>query len=284
VLVTHASSASWLFVPGNRRDRFDKAARSGAHEVILDLEDAVAPADKEAARGEIAGWLTDGGTAWVRVNAVDSPWHQDDLAVLAACSGLRGVVVPKAEKPHTLAEIASRLPTDAGIIALVETAVGIRDAAAIAVSPRVDGLAFGSIDFALDIGADETDEALLFARSALVIASRAASIPAPIDGVTVQTTDETAVSRDAARARRLGFGGKLCIHPAQVHPVNTAFMPDRSDIEWARRVLAARPGGDDAQLGIGAFSLDGQMIDKPVLERARRVLARAGHPGVPPSR
>jgi citrate lyase subunit beta/citryl-CoA lyase len=271
-VVPHHSSASWLFVPGSRPERFDKAASAGSHEVIIDLEDAVAPAQKEKARTDAAGWLTSDGNAWVRVNAVGTPWHEDDLTVLAACPGLRGLMVPKAERPAELSRIASRLPTGTGVIALVETALGIRDAAAIAATPAVTGLAFGSIDFALDIDAEETDEALLFARCALVIAARAAFLPAPIDGVTVETRDTAVISRHAARARSLGFGGKLCIHPAQVPAVNAAFVPDRTDLDWAHRVLAGAPQGAET----GAFSVDGQMVDRPVLDRARRIVARAG--------
>jgi citrate lyase subunit beta/citryl-CoA lyase len=268
--VTTHGAASWLFVPGSRPDRLAKAAGAGAHEVIIDLEDAVAPAAKESASEQAARWLTAGGTAWVRIHAVGTRSHDDDLAVLARCPGLRGVVVPKAEAPAALSRIAQRLPDGTGIVALVETAVGVRDAAAIAACPGVSRLAFGSIDFALDIDAEETDEALLFARSALVVAARTANLPAPIDGVTVETTDAAVVRRDAARARSLGFGGKLCIHPAQVAPVNAAFAPDPAAFDWARTVLASSP--QDAQ---SVFTVDGQMIDKPLLERARRIVARA---------
>lgn len=273
---TIARSASWLFVPGSRPERFDKAARAGADQVIVDLEDAVAPARKAAARDEVARWLSRGGAAWVRVNACRTPWHERDLSVLAGCAGLRGVMVPKAEDPAALGRIARELRPGTPIIALVETAVGVRDAAAVAACPAVSGLAFGSIDLALDIDAAETDEALLFARSAAVIAARAASLPAPIDGVTVETTDTALIRRDAARARSLGFGGKLCIHPAQVEPVNAAFSPDPADVEWARRVLAAASEHGAGEAVEAAFDLDGRMIDRPVIERARRIVARAG--------
>jgi citrate lyase subunit beta/citryl-CoA lyase len=271
-----ARSASWLFVPGSRPERFDKAARAGADQVIVDLEDAVAPARKASARDAVAEWLARGGHAWVRVNACGTRWHEHDLSVLAGCGGLRGVMVPKAEDPAALGRIARELRPGTPILAVVETAVGVRDAAAVAACPAVSGLAFGSIDLALDVDAAETDEALLFARSALVIAARAASLPAPIDGVSVDTTDTAAVRRDAARARSLGFGGKLCIHPAQVEPVNSAFSPDPADLEWARRVLAAASQHGGGELAEGAFHIDGRMIDTPVLERARRIVARAG--------
>jgi citrate lyase subunit beta/citryl-CoA lyase len=165
------------------------------------------------------------------------------------------------------------------MIALVETAVGTRDAAFVAACPGVSGLAFGSIDFALDIDATEEDDVLLFARSSLVVAARAASLPAPIDGVTVETRDTAVIRQAAVRSRSLGFGGKLCIHPAQVATVNTAFAPTAADLDWARRVLAEADRRQDA--GAGSFSLDGHMVDKPILDRARRIVTRAG--GVRPS-
>jgi citrate lyase subunit beta/citryl-CoA lyase len=269
----HQHPASWLFVPGSRPERFAKAAAAGAHEVIVDLEDAVAPADKPAARIDVARWLGGGGAGWVRVNAAETPWHDDDVAALAARPGLRGVMVPKAERPDVLSGVAARLPAGTGVLALVETARGIRDAATVAAAPGVVGLAFGSIDFALDIDAEEGDQTLLFARAALVVAARAAGLPGPVDGVTVETRDPAVVSGDAVRARSLGFRGKLCIHPAQVAPVNTAFAPSPTELDWAQRVLAAAPRHN----GQGAFAVDGRMVDRPVLDRARRIVARAGY-------
>lgn len=269
--MSRASAASWLFVPGSRPDRFDKAGRVGAGAVIVDLEDAVSPAEKPAARAEVASWLHAGATAWVRVNAVDTPWHEEDVAVLAACPGLRGLVVPKAEAANELRRIGERLPSGADLVALVETAVGVRDATAVALCPGVRRLAFGSIDFALDIDAEETDEALLFARSTLVLASRAAGLSPPLDGVTVETNDHAVVLRAAGRARALGFGGKLCIHPAQVDAVNSAFAPAPAEVHWARTVLTSVAGAEMA-----VASIDGKMIDRPVLARARRIMSRAG--------
>lgn len=270
--MTAPVAASWLFVPGSRPDRFAKAARAGAGEVVVDLEDAVAAEHKESARDDVVNWLSGGATAWVRVNGANTRWHADDLAALAACPGLRGVMVPKTEGPAVLRQVAERLPAEAGIVALVETALGVQDAAAIAACPEVTALAFGSIDFALDIGAEHTDEALLFARGALVLASRAAALPPPIDGVTVETRDTAAVRAAAARSKRLGFGGKLCIHPAQVEVVNAVFAPGRADLEWAKALLAETPQSG----GAGVFTVRGQMVDKPVLERARRIVAQAG--------
>lgn len=263
-----ASGTTWLFVPGDRPDRFAKAVASGADQVVLDLEDAVAPADKDEARSAIAAWLSGGGAAWVRVNAADTPWHAQDLAVVRRSPGLRGVLVPKAEGVDALAAVAAELPT-AGLVALVETARGVQRAAEMADSGHVDRLALGSIDLALDLGAEEDDEPLLLARSMLVLASRAAGLEGPVDGVTTVTDDPATVTAAASRARALGFAGKLCVHPAQVPAVVAAFAPSDSEMAWALRVEAAA-----SQHAGGAFALDGQMVDRPVLARARAVLAR----------
>jgi citrate lyase subunit beta/citryl-CoA lyase len=260
---------SWLFVPGNRPGRFEKAASSGSDEVICDLEDAVDDANKETARRDVAEWLAGTGSAWVRVNAVGTPFHADDVASLAGLPGVRGFVVPKAEEPDALLGIGDRLGRPHAVVALIETAVGVHNAVAIARCGVIDRLAFGSIDYADDIRADESPDALLVARSTLVLASRVADVPAPIDGVTTRFDDPAEVTADAVRARGLGFGGKLCIHPAQIAPVHAAFRPSADDERWAREVLAADNGS-------GAASLHGRMIDRPVLERARSILAELG--------
>lgn len=278
-------SVSWLFVPADRPERFEKATASGADETILDLEDAVAPEAKLRARENVVAWLGGGGVGWVRLNAAGTPWHDDDVEAVVGCSGLRGVMVPKAESSQVLASIASRLRERrpgrsdfdgsarggrVQIVALVETALGIRDVDTICSAPGVKRLAFGSVDLALDIDAQDDDEALRYARSAMVIASRAAGLQAPIDGVTIEFGDTEVVAAAARRSRALGFGGKLCIHPAQIHAVNAAFLPSSEELEWALRVVEA--GTERA----GAFSLESRMVDGPLLERARRLLASAG--------
>jgi itaconate CoA-transferase len=263
-------AVTWLFVPGDRPDRFAKAARSGADEIICDLEDSVAADCKEQARQHVTRWLAQGGSAWVRVNAGATPYYEEDVSALAGLAGLRGIVVPKAEEPVMLAGLGLRLRPGTGILALIETAAGVLCATAIARCPAVSRLAFGSIDFAADIDAAHDDEALLAARAALVYASRAAAKPAPLDGVTIMLDRPEAVAQDAARARRLGFGGKLCIHPAQVPAAAGAFRPTEPEAAWAREIIAAAERN-----GPGASRSGGQMIDKPVVDRARRVLARA---------
>lgn len=262
-----AQAVTWLFVPGSRSDRFDRAAGSGADEVILDLEDAVSPADKGDSREQVAAWLDGTGTGWVRVNGIGTSWHEEDVAALGRCPGLRGVVLPKAEEVAALTAVRELLPDGAGVVALVESALGLSRATELAACGAVDRLAFGSIDFALDIGALESDEALLLARSSLVLASRLGGLPPPVDGVTVSTTDGDAARSAAVRARGLGFGGKLCIHPRQLGPVAEGFRPTAEQLDWAKRVVEA---------GEGVSVVDGQMVDRPVLARARAILARDG--------
>ena len=164
-VVTAGRALSWLFVPGHRPDRFDKAVASGAHEVIVDLEDAVAPAAKISARSEVVRWLGAGGSAWVRINGVETAWYDDDVAALAGVPALRGVMVPKAERTTLLLHLRQKLPPAVGVLALIESAVGVHQAALIADTPGISGLAFGSVDFALDIDAEETDDALLYAHA-----------------------------------------------------------------------------------------------------------------------
>ena len=268
-----ALATTWLFVPGTRPDRFARALGSGADAVILDLEDAVAPESKEEARHHVAEWLAEDGAAWVRVNGAATIWHEQDLALLMGTRGLLGLVVPKAEDAEALRSIKTRLAHRdgaGGLVALVESATGIHRAVELATSKGVDRLAFGSIDFALDISAEHTTDSLLFARSMLVIASRVAGLPAPLDGVTAQLNDPGRLREETAAARRQGFGGKLCIHPAQVPVVAEAFRPSVSELRWARTVVSVAADSDGVAAGPA-----GEMIDRPVLERAHRILANA---------
>jgi citrate lyase subunit beta/citryl-CoA lyase len=259
------SAIIWLFVPGDRPDRFEKALASDADEVIIDLEDAVAARAKAYARDVTVAWLGTGGRAWVRVNGHDTPWHDADLAALAGLPGLKGIVLPKATNPDVLDDVGRTTKT--AIIALIETAAGIHRAFDIAAAPAVHRLALGSIDLALDLNARETDTALLLARSTIVVASRVADLPPPIDGVTTNFAEPTEVARDAAHARELGFGGKLCIHPAQITAARAPFLPTPDELSWAHKVLAAA-----SARGGGATQVDGRLIDQPVQRLARRIL------------
>lgn len=268
------ASSSWLFVPGDRPERFAKAHAAGAHQVILDLEDAVSVATKPAAREAVAQWVGDGRDAWVRVNAPGSSAYADDVVAIKG-SGALGVMVPKATVDG-VRTARQDLGADVPLIALVESAVGLQEADRIARCDGVVTLAFGSIDFAVDIDAEETWEAMLFARSALVLAARAAGLTGPIDGVSTAVKDPEQAGRDAAAARALGFGGKLCIHPSQVVPVNVGFAPSAEQLDWALQIAHAIGGverleEDDLST---ALQVDGQMVDRPVVLRARRILQR----------
>ncbi|HEX4943858.1 MAG TPA: CoA ester lyase [Usitatibacteraceae bacterium] len=260
---------SFLFVPGNRPERFDKAYGAGAHAVIVDLEDAVAPADKAGARESARAWLSAAKPVWLRINGPESEWFAADLD-LVGLPGIRGVMLPKAEDAAAIGEIRARAGSGVRIIALIESALGLWRAEALASAPGVERLAFGSVDFQLDTGIAGDREELLFARSHLVLASRVAGRLAPVDGVTVAIDDEALLREDVERARRLGFGGKLCIHPKQVAGVNAGFVPPEAELAWARRVLAAAEAG-----GNNAVRLDGKLIDLPIIDRARALLAQA---------
>ena len=252
-----------LFVPGDRPERFVKAAQSGCDAVIVDLEDAVAPASKERARAGAEAGFTD-LPVLLRINGIGTPWHEADMAV-ALRKGFAGIVVPKAESNEAFAALCSRAAAaEVPIVALVETATGVADARRLAAMPQVARIAFGSIDFSADIGCAHEREALHYARSELVIASRAGGKPAALDGVTTSVDDIALVRDDARYARALGMRGKLCIHPKQIAAVREGFLPDAGEVAWAKKILSI----DDA----GAASVDGAMVDEPVRKRAAQIL------------
>lgn len=252
-----------LFVPASRPERFVKAAACGADAVILDLEDAVAAADKNKARAALDAAFTDLPVI-VRINAIGTPWHKADLDAVNG-KGFAAVILPKSETPETVAQVVAALP-GLPVIALIESALGLANARAIAAVDGVARLAFGSVDFCADLGCAHLRDVLLPARSELVLASRLGGIAAPIDGVTVQLDDPAVTRDDAGHARDLGMTGKLCIHPRQIAEVKRAFAPSQAEIAWARRVIAS---------GEGAVSVDGAMVDEPVRIRARAILAAA---------
>jgi citrate lyase subunit beta / citryl-CoA lyase len=259
---------SYLFVPGNRPERFVKACASGADVVIVDLEDAVPDGQKSFARESVASWLSADRPVHVRVNGTNTPWFEEDMAAILR-PGIAGVVLPKAEGQGQLAALAALLPDPVHILPIVETAAGVWNVLEIASSPKVERLAFGALDFQLDTRISGEGEELLYARSRIVLASRVAGILPPLDGVTTGLDDADALASDIRRARRLGFGGKLCIHPKQVAAINEGFLPTEREIAWAKDVLEAA-----AFSGEGAARRDGKMIDRPVIEQAKRFLER----------
>lgn len=261
------AARSYLFVPGDRPERFDKACAAGADVVILDLEDAVTPDRKSQAREAIRTWLEAGGKAWVRLNGSDTEWYADDCSLLAA-PGLLGVSLPKAETAAQIGVLAQRLAEPLRILPIVETARGLCNAEEIAGAPKVQCLAFGSVDFQVDTGILGDGEELLFARSRLVLASALARIGAPVDGVTTNLDNLDLLASDVHRARQQGFAGKLCVHPKQVRPINDGFLPAEQEVQWAQAVLDVVA----KHQGVGAISLKGKLIDLPVILRAQRIL------------
>jgi len=263
---------TYLFVPGSRPERFAKALASGADAVVLDLEDAVAPEHKAAAREAVACFAEGAEPAVrarlvVRINDEATAWFVDDLQRLGALPPV-ALMLPKAERVDTLQRVQALCP-GRPLLALVETARGVLAAEALAACPPVARLAFGTLDYALDLGLSGDALGLDAAASRLALASRAADLPPPVAGVTPDIDDQAQLLADLARARAHGFGAKLCIHPKQVAPIHAALRPTAAELDWARRVLAAADAGD------GALQLDGRMVDRPVVERARRLLERA---------
>jgi len=260
---------SYLFVPANRPERITKAQQAGADAVIVDLEDAVAPTDKATAREALARHLSPSEPVLVRINAADTLWFADDLKLCEA-PGVSGVLLPKAEEPQALAEVARVIGAGKCIVPIIETARGFDQARALATSGHAERLAFGSIDFQVDLGIEGEGEELLFFRSQLVLVSRLANLLPPIDGVTVEIDNADTLRTETRRGRRLGFGAKLCIHPKQVSVVNACFAPTTEEIAWAERVLAAASASKGS-----AVAVDGKMVDVPVIRKAEGILRRS---------
>ncbi|CAN5603103.1 CoA ester lyase [soil metagenome] len=261
---------SFLFVPGDRPERFDKAIATGAHAVILDLEDAVLPERKDQARAAMREWL--GQTThkvWIRVNPADTSWHTADCA-LASLPAVRGVMVPKAQDAAGLAAIAATLRADQSLIPLIESVAGWFEAQALARVPKVRRLAFGSIDFMSDSGIRADGPELDAVRTQLVLVSKLCGLMAPVDGVSLAIDDAAQLEADVLRSRRYGFGAKLCIHPKQVAGTNTGFAPSQQEVAWARSVVEALASGT-----LGAIAVDGKLVDKPVALLAQEILAQA---------
>ncbi|QDY71387.1 HpcH/HpaI aldolase/citrate lyase family protein [Qingshengfaniella alkalisoli] len=259
---------SYLFVPGRMPDRFAKAAGSGADAIILDLEDAVGPDSKSEARDHVAQWFGSGGTGLVRINGAETPWFDDDLAALSSCD-VSAVMVPKAT-PESLSAVAEKLPGRA-LVALIETAEGLAALRRSVTCPGVTRLAFGNLDFGADTRIPGTGPVLDPVRFEIVLASRLGGLVSPVDGVTPELKDAGILADEVARSRMRGFGAKLCIHPAQVAFTNDGFTPSEAEVDWASRVLSALSTASGS-----VVQVDGKMVDRPVIERARQVLADAG--------
>ncbi|EEG09660.1 HpcH/HpaI aldolase/citrate lyase family protein [Pseudogulbenkiania ferrooxidans] len=262
-----------LFVPGDRGERIPKALASGADGIIVDLEDAVAAEAKAQARQIIREFLDANPAArvLVRINAADTREHAEDLA-LASHPGVAAVLLPKAETAEQVRHVNATCGKP--VWPIVETALGVLAVPELVRAQGVERLALGTLDLGLDLdlkpGSVGGETMLDQARFTLMLHSRAAHLPPPIDGVYPALADKTGLAEAAARSRAAGMGGMLCIHPSQVEIINAAFSPGQGELDWARRVV------ETAKQSNGAFSLDGQMVDAPVIEQAARILQRAG--------
>jgi citrate lyase subunit beta / citryl-CoA lyase len=260
---------AYLFVPASRIERVEKARAVLPHAVIVDLEDAVAPADKNVARDAMANTLGGGAPVYVRINGPDTEWFEEDLK-LCATLPLHGIFIPKAEKRKHLKRTAAAVKSSVALIPIIETAAGYAKAARLCNAAQVRRIAFGSIDFQLDLRIEGEDLELASFRSGLVLASRLAGIQPPIDGVTVEIDDVERLRHDTLRGKRLGFGAKLCIHPKQVPAVLECFRPTSDEVAWAKRVVDAAQAAGGA-----AVAVDGRMVDRPVIVKAEEILAQA---------
>lgn len=258
------SARTFLFVPGDRPDRFAKAQHSGADVIIIDLEDAVRAESKQVAAENLLAWIGAGNKAAVRINSLGTPWYEDDLAAIAG-QPVSAIVIPKAQSLEELEQLA--IATQAPLLPIIETAVGMVRLEQLLAHPAVVRILFGSQDYSTDLGVSPDDaQALAAARSSLVLASRVHGLPGPVDGPTRTWSDPEIVEKDARRARSMGFTGKLCIHPAQLQPTLRGLAPTDDEVAWALKVVGSGNVG-------GATSAGGEMVDQPVIDRARQILA-----------
>lgn len=266
---------SLLFVPGGRPDMVAKVPRWAPDAVAVDLEDAVAATDKDAARShavEAVAALDAGATAvFIRVNGPLTPWHADDVAA-AAGSAAQGVVLPKWETAAQLDDLRARLARhgrgDMAVIAGLETARGVADARRL-LAARPDAAYFGAEDYIASVGGRRTaaGDEVLMARSEVLLAATLTGVGA-LDQAVVAAHEADAFRADAARGRDLGYAGKICIHPSQVALAHEVFTPSEHEVAHAREVIAA------GRTGVGV--VDGEMVDDVHLRMAAAVLARAG--------
>lgn len=271
----NTSIRSALFVPATRPERIPKALQSGADQVIVDLEDAVADDLKAQARASLDAFLNDNPQARVLVR-INAPQHQQQAADIELCRRQPGVVAVLLPKAESAAQVEQAAACGKPVWPIIESARGLLELPAIARARGVERLSFGALDLGLDLGlASDTAGAqriLDQARYAILLHSVLAQLAPPLDSVFADINNSAGMARMAADARDMGFGGLLCIHPGQVVVIHAAFMPRQDELDWARRVLDAV-----ASTG-GVFVLDGQMVDAPVIGLARRVLRRAGLP------
>ncbi|MFC4948731.1 HpcH/HpaI aldolase/citrate lyase family protein [Pseudonocardia sp. GCM10023141] len=265
---------SLLFVPATRTDMLAKVERVRPDAVVADLEDAVAPAEKEQARADVLAALAaqrpGAGHVLVRINAPGTPWYDDDLAAVTGASGVDGVVLPKYERPEQLGALRAALPLGTIIIVGLESGLGVADARPL-LAALPDAVFFGAEDYIADLGGRRTagGAEVLYARSAVCLAAHLAGV-ATLDQVVAAVRDTDAFRADAVAGREIGYRGKICLHPLQVPIAHEVFTPSEAEVRHAREVL------DAAGAGVGV--VDGQMVDAVHITMARAVLERAGGP------
>ena len=267
---------SLLFAPAVRPDLLRKMPRTGADAIVIDLEDATPPnakADGRANLVELAPELVDQIAVYVRVNDGTSEWHEDDLDSVPA--GVQGIVVPKIETIAALDELQDHLRSrglsDLVLIGGIETALGVADARELLAHPVIDAAYFGAEDFIADMGGVRTSSnaEVQYSRSHVALAGRLAK-KLVIDQIVADFRDDDRCDRECREARALGYGGKLCIHPAQVAIAHAAFTPSQDEVDRARRMLAAYTEATAG--GVASIAFEGQMVDEPVAIQARRIL------------
>lgn len=262
-------SRSWLLASAADELNFAPALASEADSVVFDMEDAV-PADrKDEGRDRVVHALSNGMTAWVRVNGIDTDYWADDLEALSRAPGLRGVMLAMTEKPEQVTHTAMRLQAGTPVLALVESALGIENATAIASAPGTFRLAFGVGDFRRDTGASDDPMALAYARAKLVVASRVGQLPGPIDGPTLGAQGEE-LKAACKVTQSMGMTGKLCLLPEQTDGINHGLSPSESEIQWAYELLEAHASG--AVVGDGSYL--------PRLARAQKISSLADSYGL----
>jgi citrate lyase subunit beta/citryl-CoA lyase len=261
------SERSYLFVPGNRPERFEKARASGADAVIFDLEDAVQSQEKPAARDSVLGHMDAARPAFVRINAADTEWFANDVAAIANHPGVAGIVLPKAETREHIEAVLVHAHPALAILPIVESARGFANLTLLCGTQRVKRIVFGTLDFQIDLDVEGDGEELDMFRSQIVLASRLAGLATPVDGVSTVLDDPVVIESEARRGRRFGFGAKLCIHPKQVDAVHRAYAWTAAEQAWAERVLQAVEASGGA-----AVAVDGKMVDMPVILKARRIV------------
>jgi citrate lyase subunit beta/citryl-CoA lyase len=287
---------SWMFVPGHRQRMIDKAFGLNADAIMLDIEDGVAPNEKDAARKNIAESLgrekAPGSPArYVRINAIGHARMDADLEAVIR-PGLEGLVCPKVDTPDEVRKIDAILndkepknnlkKSSIKLLIAIESPRGLLNAPAIAASStRVAGLLFGAEDFGREIGLPTVREGeardLIYARSSMVIAAASSHMQA-VDGVWVDLNDSQGLLGFAKQSRQLGFSGMSCIHPSQVDAINTTFSPTAEEIDYCQKVLQAFEEANAR--GDGSIAFGGQLIDRPIVERARRTIDMARSLGI----